>query len=571
MLFRRRKKYDFGIDPDEVLLDATNISQLNTDQMEGRIERPVTTGTFIGFSVVLVIIVCIFIVRVWQLQVVKGDEYYAQSIVNKLDATIIFAERGTISDRNGELIAWNVASTASTSTTTTVGVLAEYPLRQYTSRPGAAHVLGYVSYPKQDASGNYFQEEYEGVGGIEEYYDVLLQGANGAHIVETTATGEEVSRSVIQPAQAGVDVMLTIDIGVQEALHTSIANLAEERGFTGGAGVVMDVTNGEVLALTSYPEFDSQVMTDGDNQDAIATFLTDEAHYFLNRAVSGLYAPGSTMKPFVTVGALALGVVSPTKQFLSTGELVVPNPFNPDLPTIFKDWKAHGWVDARRALAVSSNVYFYIVGGGFGNQKGIGIANIEKYVRLFGFGSETGIDFGTEKIGTIPNPEWKEKHFPDDPWRVGDTYNTAIGQYGFQVTPLQLVRGIGAIANNGILVTPHVVAGAPQAKEQQRTRVDEDVLQIVREGMWAAIHEEGTTRALNVPYVEIAGKTGTAQIGFTKQRVNSSVVGFFPYDDPRFAFVIIMENGPVENLYGAVGAMRGVVDWMQLNTPTYFE
>lgn len=569
-MFRRRSHHNFGIDPDEVFLDATNISNLNTNQMEGRIERPVSGVTFRLLGAALTVIACIFIIRIWHLQIVNGASYFDMSVINKVDSTIIFAERGIIRDRNGELLAWNVADTATSTSTNTPIRSTDYPLRKYTDREGLAHVLGYVGYPKQDSMGNYFQEEYAGVGGVEEYYNAALSGHNGAHIVETTATGEEISQSIIQPAEAGHDVTLTIDAGVQEALHTAIKNLALERDFTGGAGAIMDVHTGEILALTSYPEFDPQTMTDGDDQDAIERYLTDSNNFFLNRTVSGLYAPGSIMKPFVAVAAMALEIVSPEKSFLSTGELVVPNPYNPDAPTIFKDWKAHGWVDVRRALAVSSNVYFYIVGGGFGDQKGIGIANIEKFIRLFGFGSETGIDIGTEQLGTIPNPEWKEEHFPDDPWRIGDTYNTAIGQYGFQVTPLQVIRGIAAIANGGTLVTPHVVPSAATTRKQSRIRIDQDALQITREGMWQGVHDGGTSQALNVPYVEIAGKTGTAQIGFTKQRVNSSATGFFPYDDPQYAYIVLMENGPVENLYGAVGAVRATIDWMQLNTD-YFK
>lgn len=576
MNFKRRPQYHFGIDPDEVLLDATNISHLNTQQLEGRIEQPVSRTTFIVLSTVSIVLALVCVVRVAHLQIINGDELYAQSVTNKLDHTTIFAERGSIADRNGELIAWNTAyTTVSTSTiaasTTSRTRSGDFPLREYTDRPGFAHVVGYVNYPQKDAAGFYYQEEYRGVGGVEEAYHDVLHGENGAHLIEETATGEAVTQSIIRPPVAGTDITLTIDAGVQEALHTAIANLANERGFSGGAGALMDVDTGAILALTNYPEFDPQIMTDGEDTEAIEQFLNDDANYFLNRMVSGMYAPGSIMKPYVALGALALGVVDAGKQFLSTGELVVPNRYNPDQPTIFKDWKAHGWVDARRALAVSSNVYFYIVGGGFGDQQGIGIANIEKFVRLFGFGDTTGIDIGSENVGTIPNPEWKAEYFPDDPWRVGDTYNTAIGQYGFQVTPLQVLRGIAAVANDGVLVTPHVVSDAPQSRVQSRVRVDTDVLQIVREGMRQSVNDGGTSQALSVPYVSVAAKTGTAQIGFTKTRVNSSVTGFFPYDDPQYAFVIMMENGPVENLYGAVGAMRATLDWMHINTPQYFE
>ena len=154
------------------------------------------------------------------------------------------------------------------------------------------------------------------------------------------------------------------------------------------------------------------------------------------------------------MGALTEGVIDPYKKILSTGSISIPNPYFPDQKTVFKDWKAHGWTDMREAIAVSSDVYFYEIGGGFESQKGLGIVNIEKYAQLFGIGQKTGIDLPDEKGGIIPGPEWKIKNFKGEPWRIGDTYNTVIGQYGFQVTPLEMVRAISAIANYGTLVTP---------------------------------------------------------------------------------------------------------------------
>jgi penicillin-binding protein 2 len=223
------------------------------------------------------------------------------------------------------------------------------------------------------------------------------------------------------------------------------------------------------------------------------------------------------------------------------------------------------------AIAVSCDVYFYEIGGGFENQKGLGIVNIEKYARLFGFGDKTGIDLGDEKQGIIPSPEWKIINFKGDPWRIGDTYHTAIGQYGFQVTPVEIARAVGAIANNGKLLTPHLILNDTE-KEKQISVLDlkKEYFDVVHEGMRAAV-TYGTAVALNVPYVQVAAKTGTAQLGVAKNKVNSWVIGFFPYENPKYAFAIMMEAGPSTNGVGASSIMRQLLDWMSINTPEYFK
>jgi penicillin-binding protein 2 len=225
----------------------------------------------------------------------------------------------------------------------------------------------------------------------------------------------------------------------------------------------------------------------------------------------------------------------------------------------------------REAIAVSSDIYFYEIGGGFEGQGGLGIVKIGKYSQLFGLGEKTGVDLPDEKEGIIPSIEWKAKNFPGDSWRVGDTYHTAIGQYGFQVTPLEMIRAVSAIANGGTLITPHFVLG-DLVKEDQKIVLDlkKENFDVVKEGMRMAV-TEGTATALNVPYVKVAAKTGTAQVGLTKNRVNSWIIGFFPYPNARYAFTVMMEAGPASNSLGASSIMRQLLDWMFLNTPEYFE
>ena len=192
-------------------------------------------------------------------------------------------------------------------------------------------------------------------------------------------------------------------------------------------------------------------------------------------------------------------------------------------------------------------------------------------MRLFGFGRGTGIDIYDEETGIIPSPEWKKEVF-DDEWRVGDTYHTAIGQYGFQVTPIQAVRAIAAIANGGVLRTPHVLREEDSerllAEKDTRIKIPDEYFQVIREGLRKSVLE-GTASALYLPHVSVAAKTGTAEIGTLKKFVNSWVIGFFPYENPRYAFATVMEQGSPQNLIGAPYVMRQMLEWMAVNTPEY--
>jgi penicillin-binding protein 2 len=250
-------------------------------------------------------------------------------------------------------------------------------------------------------------------------------------------------------------------------------------------------------------------------------------------------------------------------------DISIPNPYDPTKKTIFKDWKVHGWVDMRQGIAESSDEYFYTIGGGYNGQKGLGIANIEKYIRMFGFGSNTGIDLLGEKAGTIPSPEWKAATFKGDPWRIGDTYNSSIGQYGFQVTPIQAVRAVASLANNGTLLRPTVILNNPrESKDTAALSFSADHFQIVKEGMKMSV-DVGVAKGLSMPGISVAAKTGTAELGVTKLKVNSWVTGYFPYENPRYAFAVLMERGDRSNTIGATYVMRQLLEWMYINTPQY--
>lgn len=553
---RRRHK---DIDPDEIFLDSSNLPQFDTHQFEGRIDSPISKIT--GYTVIafFLCLITFFAARVWILQVEKGEEFTQLSEKNYLRHTPLFAARGVIYDRNKIELAWNAPSDDP-----------EVLLRKYKEIPGIAHVVGYIQYPTKDSSGFYYREDFIGMDGIEKTLNDHLQGKNGLRIVEINALGKISRENIIRPPENGTPTTLSIDSRVQSKMYQVIKDISNRVGFAGGAGVIMDIRTGEIIALTSFPEYDPNVMSEAKDREKINEYLRSKNTPFLDRASDGLYTPGSIIKPFMAIAALAEKIIDPSKQILSTGSIAIQNEYDPKLQTIFKDWKAHGYTDMRKAIAVSSDVYFYTVGGGYKDQKGLGIRKIDDYVAKFGFGEKIpSYFFAQSPTGVIPTPEWKIKNFDGDTWRLGNTYHTSIGQYGFQVTPLQAVRAVASIANDGKLLIPTLLK-TEVGQVEKTIDLPKEYFDIVQEGMRLGV-TDGTAASLKVSYVEIAAKSGTAELGVTKEKVNSWMTGYFPYKDPKYAFAIVMERGEVHNLIGAGAAFRELIEWMQLYTPEYFK
>lgn len=564
-LRRNKKITTHSIDPDEVFMDTLNVSGLDQQQFEGVIERSITKKTFTVAALLFALVGICFAIQLFRLQVVHGAKYFSRSENNRLHSTPLFAERGVIYDRNGVDLAWNVASSNGEP----------FSVRDYITAPGFAHLIGYVGYPTKDSSGFFWQNAIIGKAGIEKKLNDILSGENGQKIMEVNAEQEIISENLVKPAQAGDNVTLTIDAGIQGAMHAAIKELAETRGFEGGAGVMMDVHTGEILALTSFPEYDLNILSHGDDIQTIGGYATDPRHVYLHRAVSGLFTPGSTLKPYLALGALNEGLITPETSVYSTGEVEIPNPYDSTKSQIFHDWKegGHGVTNVYKAIAESVNTFFYSVGGGYKGQKALGISGINTYVEKFGLGEKTGIDIEGEMVGNIPNPDWKAKTFPTDKtWRLGDTYNSSIGQFGFQVTTLQMVRAVAAIANRGELLQPFVIKD-PQTKTADPVNIegiDPKWYEVIHDAMRQTV-TAGTAQIANVPYVHAAIKTGTAQVGPRNAFMDSWSTGFFPYENPKYAFVVVMDKAKSTNETGATFVMRSVFDWMQLNAPQYFE
>jgi penicillin-binding protein 2 len=586
-----------------------NLEDILTDKVveEDLVEVPLADGIFRAFFVFAFLVVLLVLGRLVFFSLIQHDVYAKRALANMSDTKVQPAPRGIIFDRFGNPLVynapsfnaflqprflpadtdgrnsaidriasilkldavalrariagkdWNVSDTVPLSddvaqevlvelTTADIpGVKIESSFKRVHEEPFSfSHVIGYtglVADADMQNDTTLSAEDTVGRAGLEASYDTYLRGTNGADVVFRNARGEPQGERVVRRPEAGHDVHTTIDAELETYLYKRLTQALAELGREVAVGIALDPRNGEVLALVNVPGFDSS---------NLAPYLTKPTKPIFNRAVSGLYNPGSTIKPIVAIGALEEGVIDPLKQILSTGYIELPNPYDPEHPSRFLDSKPQGWVDVRAALAKSSNVYFYEVGGGFEDQPGLGIERLKKWWQRFRLDAKTGIDLTDERAGFLPDPAWKEKE-TGEPWRIGDTYNVSIGQGDLLVTPLSLLNAISAIANGGTLYQPRVVTSVTDAKDSvlfksvptvtaDLTNEIADTLPAVREGMRDVVAKEyGSAYMMHGLPIKVAGKTGTAQFAFN-QKVNAFFVGFAPYDDPSLALIILVEN-----------------------------
>ncbi len=548
MGLRKNKNH---IDIDEVFMDVHNIPGYHRENFEGMLENPIGKNVFVALGVAFFLCAIIFTGRVGFLEIAKGAALRERATKNYLRVAPLEPERGIIYDRAGKPLTINELETTPEG--------AEKWVRRYPTN-GFLHAIGFLT-RKDDA---FFAK---GVSGLELAYDEILRGEPGKRIEEVNAKGDVVESGTSIKSQSGNGILTSLASDLQTKLTEFLDATAKDRGFSGGAGIVMDLENGEILAIASVPEFNPNVLSKGAEKSVVDKLTSDPKKPFFNRTVSGLYPPGSIAKIAVAAGALDEKLIDPKKQILSTGSISLPNPFNPELPDIFPDWKAHGWVDMIHALSVSSNVYFYAIGGGYEDQKGLGVSGIERYLKLFGFGEKTGIDLVGEKEGSLPDPTKKQG---GRTWSIGDTYHLAIGQGDLQVTPIQMAVYTAAIASKGTIFYPHIVKAVLDKNKKiverfsyapRKTEIlPENIFDILHEGMRQAVRS-GTAAGLSGLPISVAAKTGTAEIGETG-RVNSWSIGFLPADQPRIAFTILMENGARANTIGGTFVASQLIQWI---------
>lgn len=418
--------------------------------------------------------------------------------------------------------------------------------RNYPFSETFAHIVGYVD------------PERKGRTGLEAYYDDLIKGVDGMLLKHRNAHGEIIDEYEVRSAKSGSTLRTTIDAELQIYFGERLSQGLRAIGRTQGAGLVLNPQNGEVLAMVSLPSFDSNLFTSSGNDKAKTSLLSSAHQPLFNRAISGVYSPGSTIKPLHALAALSEGLIGPEKSIYSAGYIEIPNPYNPESPSRFVDWKAHGWVDLYSALARSSNVYFYEIGGGFEDVKGLGIEKLMEWWNKFRLASKTGIDLPGEKSGVIPDPEEKQKR-TGQIWRIGDTYNVSIGQGDLRTTPLQLLSYISAIANGGRIYRPHVNSENAQSVIADLSGLSPQIDE-VQKGMRDAVDMPyGTAYLLHDLPFKSAAKTGSAQIQ-NNAKTNAFFVGYMPANNPEIAILVLVEDAK-EGSLNAVPIARDVLSW----------
>lgn len=572
-IFSRRNNFDSleEVFSEYKFKDYTSRAKFES-RFVGRMNFTGISFLYFGISVMFIF----FIAQAYNLQVVKGEEYKQKAERNQFVNIPILSQRGRILDRNGVILAETIKKDVSTSTVAEQ-ILDNNFYRKYSEVEGISHVLGYVKYPQKDEKGVYWQNNFEGVSGLEAYYDQLLAGRPGKRVFERAADHSLQSSFVTELPIEGKDIQISIDSELSEYAQKKLRSFVNLHAFQGGSIVVMDMETGELVVMTNYPEYKvSKMVNDGEDdevkseerQEYLDEINSDKRTPMLNRAIAGMYAPGSPMKTVFALAGLNLGLIDPVTSIFSAGFIEIPNVVDPTKKNIFRDWKAHGWMNVRTALAWSSDVFFYAIGGGYEDQKGMGIAKIDEYATAFGVQSLTGVDLGGERPGTIPTPEWKKRVFKED-WYLGDTYISSIGQFGFLVTPLALTRLTAAVANNGYLITPKLRQdNLPVQKKKIEIDIKDAHYKVVQEGMRMVI-TTGTARSLNSELVKVAGKSGTAEVGVKKDKLHSWITGYFPYDKPRYAFTVLCEMGirdvsPTPNLLA-----RDIIEKMYLTNEYY--
>lgn len=609
---------------DDILFEDALSNEIGRDS--DIIEIELSSKPFFYILIFIFLFSIIFIFRLIFLNIVLGNEFISKSEINSGKKELIIPPRGIIYDRNNKILAENKLSyeallninefiknedlrnetlinienilgisskellslidekiklnltdpiiLKSDLSTQELISLNSLNLKTIKIRDGYVRfypdgeifssVIGYVGLPSKDDLNKKPYLSYNvltGKIGIEYQYDNDLVGKPGIILNKRDARGNILLTQKIEEPRPGENLILTIDAEMQKFIFNKFKENLSFLGRKSGAVVVLNPQNGEVLSLVSFPSYDNNIFINS-NKKEVFKIINDESFPLFNRVISGRYSPGSTIKPLVGIAALAENIISPTKTIFSPGYLEIPNPYNPSQPSRFLDWRYQGDVNLYSAIAQSSNVYFYEVGGGFGDIKGLGINKLIEWWKKFGLGVKTQIDLPGEADSFLPDPEWYKKTFKR-PWLIGNTYNVSIGQGDLEITPIQLINYISAIANGGKIFKPHLLKTNKVEILNDMSYLSNEINH-VKKGMIEAVDSPlGTAHLLYDLPIRVAGKTGTAQVQQNKVE-NAFFVGFAPVDNPQIAVLVLVENARQGSL-NAVPVAKDIFQWFYDN------
>ncbi|MGZ8151765.1 MAG: penicillin-binding protein 2 [Methylovulum sp.] len=578
------------------------------------VESRLFLNRIVAAFTVIILLTSGLVVRLIYLQVVGHEHYASLAKDNSIKIVPLVPTRGMIYDRNGKILAENTPSYSLelipeqikdmddtlqrlqklldisdekielyqkqrkrqkrfTSTPLLIGMnqeeLAKFAVvrpyfpgvdirtrlvRHYPYSDLTAHVVGYVGRINEAELKELPMAEYRGsshIGklGIESSYETQLHGKTGYAEIETNVQARPLNTLNETNPDSGADLYLTLDIDLQKIAYDAL-------GSYNGAAVAIDIKTGGVLVFGSRPGFDPNPFVVGIDNNTYQMLQSSENQPLYNRALRGLYPPGSTIKPFIALAGLEYNAINAQQKLFCPGYYQLPG-----VSHKYRDWKkgGHGSVDLNQAITESCDVYFYRLAAT------LGIDQMHEFLQKFGFGERSGIDLVGEKSGLLPSREWKRDQ-KSQAWYPGETLITGIGQGYHQVTPLQLARATATLANRGNVVTPFLVDRIVSAKETSpgpethkgNIALNSQNINHVISGMINVVHSaRGTAKSLNrnIPY-QIAGKTGTAQVMGIKQnakyneneiefkyRDHALFISFAPVDDPKIAVAVIVENG----------------------------
>ena len=591
------------------------------------------TRKFLVSVFILFLFFSILSIRIWYLQILKGDEFEKFSRNNRIRNIRIAPPRGRILDRNGKGIVINRSSfdlyvvpsdiknldtllsflsqlllideqelkrriyssydnqkfnqvlIARDITRDQLAILESrrdsFPwvfvevskIREYPYGKLGANFVGYVGKTTKSDLKEYRDLtgfDLIGKSGLEKSYQNYLQGSPGYLQKVTDAFGREIKSSVyktdisLKQSDPGSDLILTIDLDLQSAVEKILSEYT-------GAVVVMNVHNGEILSMVSSPSYDPSMFVKGVESGDWKKLISDNNYPLMNRVTRGLYPPGSVYKIVTAAAALEEKAIDTNTRFHCPGHYRLGK-------KIFRCWKSsgHGWVNIHKAIVESCDVFFYEV-----SQK-IGIEKLYKYSKLMGYGAATGIDIA-EKYGISPNKSWKKKRL-NKPWYKGDTVNVAIGQGYLSVTPLQVAVMTSSIANGGYKVKPHFVKEVISSKGQQlykykdnkkRIEVGNEYISVISGAMAGVVNQQnGTAKRARLENIEVAGKTGTAQvvaldsikIKNKKYEHHAWFTSFAPANSPEIAVTVLVEHGGKGGAVASPIAKRVLESYFQLKS-----
>jgi len=404
--------------------------------------------------------------------------------------------------------------------------------RSYPLGKNSAHILGHVGKINRARREKFKEYGYSaqsiiGYLGVEEYYDSYLKGGEGGLQIEVNSRGQQVRLLSIKEPTKGQDITLSIDSDIQQIAIDSLEGAI-------GSIIVMDMDNGEILGMISSPAYDPNVFVDIKKRKQLSNLFSQESAPFLNRAIKGLFPPGSVFKTLIAIGALDSQKIKPQSTYNCHGFYELGG-------RKFRCVHTHGSQNLIASLSHSCNVYYYHLG------LILGVDRIHRYAQQFGLGRVTNIDLPYEKSGNIPNRHQRFQRRKKQ-WYAGDTLNLSIGQGGILVTPLQIVRMMSTIANDGVEVQPHVIKsieGIPveQYNYKRNIEIDKQALQTVQKGLRSAVTDNsGTARVLNFEQLYVAGKTGTAQTSGGKED-HAWFVGYVKNAKKNIVFCVFLEHG----------------------------